>query len=63
MRVTIDFEDATGGRWAGSLSGGPDTPDPVRFDGRLQLLRLLEAMVDRASDHDGFGHDPGGSHT
>jgi hypothetical protein len=46
----IEF-DGTSDRWSGTLraEGGPTVDAP--FEGRLDLLRLLEAIVGR-DDHD-----------
>lgn len=49
VRVVIEFDGSTD-RWSGILraEGGPTVDAP--FDGRLDLLRLLEAIVGR-DDH------------
>jgi hypothetical protein len=50
VRVIIEFDQPTAEHWAGSVRED-DRPDgPVPFDGRLQLLGLLEAfIVDRTA--------------
>lgn len=45
VRVVIDFGTSTADRWIGTLREGAG---PVRaFEGRLQLLRILESLIDR----------------
>ena len=55
MRLVIDFE-AEPGRWAGVILPEPEHGDaavPARFSGRLDLLRLLEALVEGAAPNPG----------
>lgn len=54
VQVIIEFEQPTVERWTGSLRDGSSDGPAVRFEGRLQLLRLLEAMIERThTDTDG----------
>lgn len=48
MRVVIEFVGA--GHWSGTLrsEGAPAVDAP--FEGRLDLLRLLEALIEPAHD-------------
>jgi hypothetical protein len=54
VKVTIEFEQPSAEHWTGSLRDGSSDGPAVRFEGRLQLLRLLEAMIERThTDFDG----------
>lgn len=54
MQVIIDFEEPSAEHWTGSIRDGSTAGPSVRFDGRLQLLRLLESMIERTeTDLDG----------
>jgi hypothetical protein len=44
--VIIDFESPTAEQWTGSIQDGSGQGPSVRFDGRLHLLRLLEALIE-----------------
>ena len=50
VRVVIDFVGSESHAWKGEILTSSESGDPaaapVPFDGRLQLLRLLEAAVD-----------------
>ena len=48
VRVVIEF--AGDGRWAGTLHAEPSPVVVAPFEGRLDLLRLLEALVDHGHD-------------
>jgi len=48
VRVVIEF---TGdGQWSGTLHAEPSPVVVAPFEGRLDLLRLLEALVDHGHD-------------
>ena len=49
VRVVIEFTGP--GRWSGTVHAAPSPVVDAPFEGRLDLLRLLEALVDH--DHDG----------
>jgi len=49
VRVVIEFTGP--GRWSGTVHAEPSPVVDAPFEGRLDLLRLLEALVDH--DHDG----------
>jgi hypothetical protein len=54
VQVIIEFAQPSVEHWTGSLRDGSSDGPAVRFDGRLQLLRLLEAMIERThTDIDG----------
>lgn len=44
MRVVIEFAGA--GQWSGTLHADAASTVDAPFEGRLDLLRLLEALVD-----------------
>jgi len=48
VRVVIEF--AGDGQWSGTLHAEPSPVVDAPFEGRLDLLRLLEALVDRGHD-------------
>jgi len=52
VRVVIEFSGS--GQWAGTLHAEASTPPSTgvdaAFEGRLDLLRLLEALVDHRHD-------------
>lgn len=45
VRVSIDLEAVPGRPWRGVLRTGEDGAQPIAFDGRLELLRTIEALV------------------
>ena len=47
VRVVIDFNGSQPGHWAGLLRAEDDPAVEAGFEGRLDLLRLLEGLVDR----------------
>lgn len=51
VRVVIEF--ASVGRWSGRLRTEPDPTVDAAFEGRLELLRLLDALAghERAEPH------------
>ncbi|MEO6989237.1 MAG: hypothetical protein ABI239_11380 [Aquihabitans sp.] len=52
MRLVIDFEPSRG-QWSGMVLAEPDPGTvavPTPFSGRLELLRLLESLVEGASN-------------
>ncbi|CAN5171035.1 hypothetical protein BH20ACT3_BH20ACT3_07170 [soil metagenome] len=55
--MIIDFETPTTEHWAGCLRAGSSEVDPVHFDGRLQLLRLLEALIERTDNEPPYDID------
>ena len=48
VRVVIEF--AGDGQWSGTLHAEPSPVVDAPFEGRLDLLRLLEALVDHGHD-------------
>ena len=48
VRVVIEFSGA--GRWSGTVRAESATIVDVPFEGRLELLRLLETLIDRGPD-------------
>jgi hypothetical protein len=46
VRVVIDFEQPSSEHWVGAVGCSGGEP-PVRFHGRLQLLRLVEDLMER----------------
>ena len=48
VRVVIEFSGL--GQWSGTLHAEPSPVVNAPFDGRLDLLRLLEALVDHGHD-------------
>jgi hypothetical protein len=48
VRVVIEF--AGDGQWSGTLHAVPSPVVDAPFEGRLDLLRLLEALVDHGHD-------------
>ena len=48
VRVVIEFSGA--GRWSGTVQAEAATVVDVPFEGRLELLRLLETLIDRGPD-------------
>jgi hypothetical protein len=48
VRVVIEFSGT--GLWSGTLHADASPTDRSSFEGRLDLLRLLEALVDREHD-------------
>ena len=46
MQVVIEFEDAGSQRWSGRLRSDQTANGDLPFQGRLELLRLLETVVD-----------------
>jgi hypothetical protein len=48
VRVVIEFSGA--GRWSGTVQAESATVVDVPFEGRLELLRLLETLIDRRPD-------------
>jgi hypothetical protein len=48
VRVVIEFSGA--GQWSGTVHAAPSSTFDAPFEGRLDLLRLLEALVDHAHD-------------
>jgi hypothetical protein len=46
--VVIEFSGV--GQWAGTLHAEPSPVVDAPFEGRLDLLRLLEALVDHRHD-------------
>jgi len=51
VRVVIDFDGSQPGHWSGLLHADASPVVDAPFDGRLDLLRLLEALVDHRHDH------------
>ena len=63
VRVVIEFSGV--GQWSGSLHAEPSPVVDAPFEGRLDLLRLLEALIDHRHDDttttaaaDGKGEEP-----
>ena len=48
VRVVIEF--AGDGQWSGTLHAEPSPVVVAPFEGRLDLLRLLEALLDHGHD-------------
>ena len=48
VRVVIEF--AGDGQWSGTLHAEPSPVVVAPFEGRLDLLRLLEALIDHGHD-------------
>ena len=48
VRVVIEFRGS--GQWSGTLHAEPSPVVDAPFEGRLDLLRLLEALVDHRHD-------------
>lgn len=51
VRVVIDFDGSQSGHWAGLLRAEDDPAVETGFEGRLDLLRLLEVLIDRGQVH------------
>lgn len=58
VRVIIDFEAPTPEHWSGMLRQGTESAEAIRFEGRLQLLRLVESLIERTTEPP---TDPNGS--
>lgn len=50
VRVIIDFEAPTPEHWSGTLRQGAESAEALRFEGRLQLLRLVESLIERTHE-------------
>ena len=48
VRVVIEFSGS--GRWSGTVHAEPSPVVDAPFEGRLDLLRLLEALVEPAHE-------------
>jgi hypothetical protein len=48
VRVVIEFSGA--GRWSGTVQAEAATVADAPFEGRLELLRLLETLIDHRPD-------------
>jgi hypothetical protein len=48
VRVVIEFSGP--GRWSGTVHAEPSPVVDAPFEGRLDLLRLLEALVEPARE-------------
>ena len=49
--MVIDFNGSQPGQWAGLLRAEDDPAVEAGFDGRLDLLRLLEALIEGGHVH------------
>ena len=59
VRVVIELSGA--GQWSGTVNAAPLAGGETPFAGRLELLRLLEALVDQPHDGVEDGDDESGS--
>jgi hypothetical protein len=50
VRVVIDFDGSQPGHWSGLLHAEAGLVVDAPFDGRLDLLRLLETLIDNGHD-------------
>ena len=59
VRVVIELSGS--GQWSGTVDAAPLPVGETPFEGRLELLRLLEALVDQPHDAVEDGNEIGGT--